>query len=577
MHRSFRVLVATLILASVDAIAAQPSTFDARFDIRDDVLIKTPDGATLSAAVIKPRSATGRLSTLLKFDIYVRADRTFDEAKFYAEHGYAVVLADARGKRLSPDSIVPYETEARDTHAVLDWITKQSWSDGRVGMWGGSYQGFTAWAATKRMHPALKTIAVSAAAIPGLGLPMYNNVFLNANYAWAFHVSNNKFTDESVYATPQRWQKATRDWFASGRAYREFDRIDGTPNPFLQRWLTHPAYDGYWQAMVPYGRDFAQIDIPVLTITGYYDDGQISALHYLKEHVAHNRNAQHYLVIGPYDHLGTHAANKAQELRGYKIDVVAQFSTPQLTLEWMDYVLKDRPKPSILAAAINYEVMGANEWRHAGSLRELQSGRKRFYFSDAKTGERHLLSADRPAARGSIEQIVDFRNRRLFHNFHSYPFPIVQDPLQYITEVLFESAPFAVPVVVSGSFAGELAITINKRDVDVGVAVYEEMPDGKLFHLGYALQRASYAHDASKRNLLTAGKKTAIPFETTFVSKQLQAGSRLLLLLDVSKNPGAQVNYGTGKDVSDETVADAGEPLSIRWHNDSFVDVPFDR
>jgi hypothetical protein len=52
-------------------------------------------------------------------------------------------------------------------------------------------------------------------------------------------------------------------WFASGRPYRKLDRIDGMPNRYLQRWLRHPAYDQYWQAMVPYSKDFARINIPV--------------------------------------------------------------------------------------------------------------------------------------------------------------------------------------------------------------------------------------------------------------------------------------------------------------------------
>lgn len=124
---------------------------------------------------------------------------------------------------------------------------------------------------------------------------------------------------------------------------------------------------------------------------------------------------------------------------------------------------------------------------------------------------------------------------------------------------------------------GELAITINKHDVDLGVTVYEQTPDGKLFHLGYSLGRASYANNREKRTLLTPGTPTRIPFETQFISRQLAKGSRLLFLLDVNKNPSAQVNYGTGKNVSDESIADAGEPLKIYWHNDSFVDVPLDR
>jgi hypothetical protein len=79
----------------------------------------------------------------------------------------------------------------------------------------------------------------------------------------------------------------------------------------------------------------------------------------------------------------------------------------------------------------------------------------------------------------------------------------------------------------------------------------------------------------TKRILLYPGKKESIPFtRTRMVSRQLSKGSRLLVVLNIDKNPFAQVNYGTGKDVSKESVADAGKPLEIKWCNDSFVSVP---
>src|SRR5690606_34214194 len=136
-------------------------------------------------------------------------------ARTAASYGYVGVVADARGKRLSRDPIRPYETEVDDTHAVLDWIAAQPWSDGRVGMYGGSYDGFAAWAATKRPHPALRTIATYVAAIPGLGLPMENNVFLNANYAWPFFVGNARELDHETYGDRERWQTLPDRWYQS--------------------------------------------------------------------------------------------------------------------------------------------------------------------------------------------------------------------------------------------------------------------------------------------------------------------------------------------------------------------------
>lgn len=576
MRRAHALFIVALLAGTLSAQQPQPSASvdDAHYDIQDQVLIRTRDGATLSASVVRPKGVTEPLPTLLTFDIYTDPAAFRARGKDAAAHGYASVIADTRGKRLSPDEIVPYEHEAADTDAVIEWIARQPWSNGRIGMRGGSYSGFTAWAATKHMPAALKTLAVSAAAIPGLGLPMYNNVFLSANYGWVFYVTDNKYLDERTYNDNDRWTRLLDNWFSSGRPYREIDQVDGTPNPLLQRWLRHPAYDGYWQAMVPYEHDFAHVTIPVLTISGYYDDGQISALEYLKEHYRYNPRAEHYLVIGPYDHFGTHRAIKASVLRGYRIDPVAQFSTPELVYQWMDYVLRGGPKPAMLVDRINYEVMGANEWRHAASLPQMSSHHVPYYLTATPEGNRYRLSRAQPARPGSIERSYDLADRTVQNNAHSYPDPIVEEALERTTELMFVSQRFERPTIVSGAFAGELDVTISKRDVDLGVTVFEQTPDGQLMHLAYWLGRASFARDRSVRRLLPPGKAVRIPFETTVVSRQLSAGSRLLVLLDVNKNPIAQVNYGTGKDVSDESRADAGEPLRVSWHGDSYINVP---
>jgi len=534
------------------------------------------DGATLSATVVLPRPLERPLPTLFTLDIYTDPEAFRARGRDAVDHGYAAVIADTRGKRLSPGPVEPYEHEAADAYAVIDWIAHQPWSDGQVGMRGGSYSGFTAWAATKRLHPALKTLAVSAAAIPGQGLPMCNNIFLTANYAWAFYVGDNKYLDTATYEDSARWERLPGAWFASGRPYREIDAVDGRPNPWLQRWLLHPDYDRYWQDMVPYRGDFARINLPVLTITGYYDDAQLSALGYLRQHMAYNPHAEHFLVIGPYDHFGTHWSTKPAVLRGYPIDPAAQFSTPELVYAWMDYVLRGGPKPAMLRDRINYEVMGLDEWRHVATLAQMSSRQLALYFSTVQDGTRYRLLRSKPPAAAVIEQRVDFADRAHFTNMHQYPDPIIEERLGETSELVFAGEPFTRPTVLSGAFTGELIVTLNKRDADFGVTVFEQQPDGRLFHLAYWLGRASYSADARVRQLLTPGKAAAIRFETTVTSRRFKAGSRLLVLLDVNKNPYAQVNYGTGKDVSDESVADATRPLRVQYHTGSYLNVPLE-
>ena len=137
------------------------------------------------------------------------------------------------------------------------------------------------------------------------------------------------------------------------------------------------------------------------------------------------------------------------------------------------------------------------------------------------------------------------------------------------------SEPFDAAVSIAGTLSGVLNAQINKRDMDVGVVLYEVTPNGELFHLTYFLGRASYARDMTTRHLLTPGTLASIPFNRTrLVSRKLQAGSRLLVVVDVNKNRFSQVNYGTGKDVSDESIADAGVPLRVQWQNDSYVQIP---
>ncbi len=77
------------------------------------------------------------------------------------------------------------------------------------------------------------------------------------------------------------------------------------------------------------------------------------------------------------------------------------------------------------------------------------------------------------------------------------------------------------------------------------------------------------------RQLLQPNKMEQIPIrQSIFTSKKVEKGSRLLLLVGISKNPNWQLNYGTGKDVSDETIKDAGEPMVVKWYNDSYVEIP---
>lgn len=548
------------------------------YEVQEAITLKTRDGATVSGMLVRRTDAAGTLPTVLQFTIYVRPERDLASLKEIADRGYVAMIAYSRGKYLSPDAIVPYEHDGKDAWDVIDWISHQPWSNGAVGMFGGSYNGFTQWAAAKSLHPALKTIVPYVANRPGMGLPMENNVFINPNYQWAFYVGNNKTLDTVVNDDRDRFRKMQFAWWNRGLAYRSIDKVDGTPNPMLQRWLRHPSYDSYWQAMAPYKDDFAQIRIPVLSVDGYYNDSQVSGVNYLREHLRYVPNAQHYLIIGPYGHFGAQRGGE-KIINGMEVPAAALIDTKAITYEWLDYILKNGPRPAILKDKINYQVMGTDRWRSAPSLDAMSNQTLKLYLDNAplKAGDKkgaRRLSAVLPGKSAYLEQLVDFKNREQFDNYY-YPGAIVTDDIDTSSGYIFVSEPFEETVLYNGAFGGEIVARINKRDFDVGVTMYELRPDGKYFHLSYVINRASYARDPTKRILLTPGQIERIPLGMNKIaSKRLDKGSRLVVYLNVNKNPFSQLNYGTGKDVSDETIADAKEKLKVEWSNRSFVTVP---
>jgi putative CocE/NonD family hydrolase len=555
-----------------------------RYIINRDVSVRTTDGAIVCVIVVRPRSLTGRLPSLLNFTIYANPTTKLNEARRTASNGYVGVEGYTRGKGCSPDQPVPYEHDGADAAALIDWISRQAWSDGRVGMYGGSYEGFTQWAAAKHMPKALKALMPSVTVAPGIDVPMDGNLFLTFTYQWIFYTTNVKTLDDETYNDRPRWGRLNREWYVSGRPYRELDKIDGTPNPIFDRWLEHPSYDSYWQNMIPYKQEFARINIPVLTTTGYYDPGQRGALYYFTQHYKYNPRAEHYLVIGPYDHIlgqrgtvGT-LGNIRNVVMGYEMDPVAQIDLGELRYQWFDYIFKRGPKPALLKDKVNYQVMGANEWKHAPTLAAMGRRTLRFHLSAVRDGDAYRLTEQKPASDAFITQTINFADRTDVDRISPSSGDIIDKKLDTWNSIAFVSDPLLKPTELSGLFNGQLDFITNKKDFDFQISLYELTPKGEYFQLSYYWSRASYVPDLSQRHLLTPGLRQTLDFQSRrLTSRKFQPGSRLVLLLSGIKQQEFQINYGTGKDVSDETIADAREPLKIQWFGDSFIDIPVAR
>jgi uncharacterized protein len=544
-----------------------------RYTVEDQVLIETPDGATIAAVLVRPQSLSKPLPTLLEFTIY----ESRNYAKECAAHGYVGVVAYTRGTHGSPHHVVPYQYDGDDARTVINWIAKQSWSDGRVGMYGDAYSGFTPWAAAKRLPPALKAIATSAATAPGIDMPMGGNIFQNSAYRWSSYVTNTKASDESTYYDDALWRALDQKWYISGSRYRDMGSLHGKPNPIFIRWLNHPSYDRYWQEMIPYREQFARINIPVLTMTGYYSGSEPGSLYYFTQHHRYNPHADHTLIIGPYDDAVMQKGPLAN-LQGYQVDSAALVDLHELRFQWFDHVFKGSALPPLLQNRVNYEVMGANEWHHAASLDAMAKGSLKFYLDAAASGDGYRLTQRRNSKAAFIRQTVNLADRS--DAGWTPSLDLISRSLAIRNSVTFVSEPLAKPTEFNGLFSGRLDFTVNKMDMDLHVTLYERLADGDYIRLFSPTDeiRASYAGDRVHRHLLKAGERQQLTFTSErMTSRRLQQGSRLVMVLGISKRPDREINYGTGNDVSEESIADGKIPVKIRWHTDSYIEIPIRR
>jgi uncharacterized protein len=543
------------------------------YEVREDVKIPMRDGTRLSAIIVLNKKIPYPGPVVLMVNCYP----SFSDAglaKANAQKGYHAVLVHNRGKAKSEGVFEPFEHDAKDNYDIIDWISKQQWSNQKVGMYGGSYLGFTQWAATKYMHPALKTIVPQVSVGAGIDFPMFNNIFNTYNLRWLQYVTNNKMTDGERFGDDAFWDALNRQLFVQGLPFRQLDSLAGKKNAIFQRWQQHPSYDHYWASMAPATpAEFSRINIPILTITGYFDDDQRGAIYYYDKHHRHAAKAisdNHYFFIGPYSHGGAQGF-PTPKVGGYTVDQKALVKINQLVFDWFDYTLKGKERPALLADRVNYFMMGSNEWKHSPSMSSMNNDTLQFYLSTKKNNGYYTLATAPPAKEENIPFTFDLTETgdtlSEGYNGDGGFFKLGNGYLYQKQQLIFESETLQEDIDFTGSFIGKLFLSIDKKDMDLRIDLYEIDVSNNSFPLSTNnIHRLGYVADRSKRTLLTPGKITRFDLGNHFfTSKRIQKGNRIRVVMAPLNLPLYQKNYGTGRPVISESKKDA-RPFKIVFY-----------
>jgi putative CocE/NonD family hydrolase len=334
----------------------------------------------------------------------------------------------------------------------------------------------------------------------------------------------------------------------------------------LQEWVAHPYPDDYWDQYNPTSEQYAKLTLPILTITGSYDDDQPGALAHYKEYMRNTSaegRARHYLIIGPWDHAGTRTPDA--HVGGLTFGPASLVDLPKLHLEWFAWTMQGGPKPAFLEKPVAYYVMQADRWRYADSLDSVTASMQPYYL-DSKQNATDVLEGgllQPQAGSGAADHFLyDPRDTSLAQvEYGEDPSSLTDQRMVYAQrghEVVYHTAPFDKDTEVSGFFKLSAWIAIDQPDVDLQARVFEIAPDGGSVALSSDLMRARYREGLREPKPVRTKGALRYDFERfTFVSRMIRKGSRLRLVISPVNSIFSEKNYNSEGVVAQETVRDA--------------------
>jgi hypothetical protein len=356
--------------------------------------------------------------------------------------------------------------------------------------------------------------------------------------------------------------------YLSHSAFQDYDKVVGNPSAVFQKWMKHPIPDAYYDAMVPSPEQYRRISVPILTITGHYDGDQPGAFTFYKQHMQYGTaeaKANHYLIIGPWDHAGTRTPKA--EVGGLKFGEASVLDLNKLHTEWYDWVMKGGGKPEFLKKRVAYYVVGTEEWKYADTLESISNTVKTYYpGSNGEAGDvfrSGVLAEGKPATTAATDSWtydpLDTRPGSAEPDEEPSYITSERAALNLFGEgVVYHSEPFAEATEISGFAKLTAWLMMDVADTDLEVDLYEILPDGGSVALTSAAMRARYRESLREAKPVGAGKVEKYVFnDFTFFSRRIAKGSRLRLVLRNVNSIGTEKNYNSGGVVAAETGKDA--------------------
>jgi len=511
--------------------------------------VRMRDGRRLSSDVFRP-DAEGRFPVILTrtpyrtVEGYQKAQN--DEALFFAGRGYAYVIQDCRGKNDSEGVYRPFQDDdARDGFDTLAWCARQPWSNGSLGTIGASYAAWNQWTTATLRPPGLRAMVCTVSLPdPVLNVPYQNGALVLWMAQWMSLIEGKRNTTPSLYDTESIYRHLP---------LKTMDERFGRRSRTWREWIEHPSADGYWRRAF-YQDKLDRVDLPVLHISGWYDDDIIGTHANFVAMTSPRRSSRtrrrQKLIIGPWPHH----VNTARKMGEIDFGESALIDLRGTKLRWFDRWLRGVRNGIDGEPAVEVFTMGANEWRRHDRWPPAGMRAVSYYLhsgggANGSSGD-GLLSTASPRSRSPADRYrydpgdpvanIDDMGQGAEGPFDQRPIERRDDVLVYSTPPLSRATEVSGPVTVT------LFASTSARDTDFWAQLTDVFPSGYSMHLTEGIVRGRYRKSLERPELLRPGEVNEFAVDLWVTSNLFLRGHRIRLDVSSSSFPKYDRNPNTG-------------------------------
>jgi putative CocE/NonD family hydrolase len=585
------IAIAAAVLAGSAAptrVAAQDGEKYEAILMQRNLMVPMRDGKKMATDIYLPGhngvAVNAKFPVLLQRTPY---DKTAVQkaAEYFTQHGYAVAVQDIRGRYKSEGNFQKVQpADATDGFDTIEWITKQPWSDGQVGMWGTSFAAHMI-AGSAIMHPAgLKTAVINMGGMSNAwdhGVRYRGTYEMGRQLTWAWGQLAADAPNPSVKKLLLE-QEPVVNWYNVQPMRRGLNPLSVAPlyEGWYMDFFEHADYDAYWKdPMMNWGEHYAETsDIPMIHISGWYDIFLAGAFNNFVG-LSKIKKAPERIMIGPWTHSGN-AREYAGDASFGPAAAITDFSG-DYHLRWFDHYLKGKATGVEKDAPLRLFVMGtgdghkdadgrifhggywinANEWPIAGTKMVP------YYFhadgsltpnkpTEVKSSTTYTFDPFHPVPTiggGASARLKD----GAFNQREDPRFPPSQPPYLPLRSradvVVFQTEPLKEDMTIVGPIHVELFASTDKTDTDFTAKHVDVYPPSDTWPGGYdlnitdAIIRGRYRATRDHAVMLTPGKVYSFPIDPFPTANVFKKGHRIRVDISSSNFPRFDVNPNTGE------------------------------